>query len=118
MKDLILHYCKNLPFAVQVKAYEDPYEALRDPRIDAFSIDLMILDILLPGMNAYEFLENVQKRVGEENLPNIIAMTAIANHQLVIKLQQDFKSEFLQKPFKKQAFLDLVCRKIFNKKAA
>lgn len=107
MNDLLVHYCRGLPFSVDVKAYPDPLSALRDPRLDSNSIDLMLLDILLPDMNAYEFLENVKKRMGEK-FPKIIAVTAIANDQLVLKLKEDFKVLFLRKPFRKQDLLTLV----------
>ena len=107
MNDLLVHYCHGLPFSVDLKTYQDPLSALRDPRLDSHSIHLMLVDILLPDMNAYEFLENVKTRTGDD-FPKIIAITAIANDQLVFRLKQDFQVRFLRKPFKKQDLLDLV----------
>lgn len=117
MNELVVHYCKSLPFPVDIKSYQDPLSALRDPRLDQGSIDLMVVDMLLPEMNAYEFLENVRTRSGD-HFPSILAITAIANDQLILKLKETFGVKLLRKPFKKRDFLDAALEAITLQKAS
>jgi CheY-like chemotaxis protein len=117
MNDLVKHYCSKLSFPTEVISYKDPLDALRDPRFDKSSVDVMIVDILLPHMNAYEFLSNVKERTNGA-FPNVVAITAIANDQLIQQLKTDYRVRFLKKPFKKQDFLDVLAQVIQSDKAA
>ena len=105
MNDLVQLYCKSMDNSVNVTSFVSPMEALGST--DFTTVDLMIVDILMPNMNAMEFLENVRERSGDR-FPPVILITAIANDQLVQQIQEKFTISFLRKPFRKQAFLALA----------
>lgn len=105
MNDLVQLYCKSLDTPVKVESFVSPMDALG--AVDFTKIDLMIVDILMPSMNAFDFLKNVQERT-EDSFPPVIVMTAIANDQLVQQIQEAYQISFLRKPFRKQAFLAMA----------
>jgi CheY-like chemotaxis protein len=103
VNDLIKMYCKFLPFPVDIHGFLTPMEALAD--LEQVIPDLMIVDILLPEMNAYQFLKHAKERC-QGGLPPTLLITAIANDHLIQEIQEDFPVALLRKPFRKQVFLD------------
>ncbi|MCB0665345.1 MAG: response regulator transcription factor [Saprospiraceae bacterium] len=68
-------------------------------------IDLIILDIILPGMNGLEFARKV--RVSEHQTTPIIMLTALGTTENVVKGLDSGADDYLIKPFK---FKELLAR--------
>lgn len=68
-------------------------------------IDLIILDVILPGMNGLEFARKV--RVSEHQTTPIIMLTALGTTENVVKGLDSGADDYLIKPFK---FKELLAR--------
>ncbi len=68
-------------------------------------IDLILMDILLPGINGYEAIKQIRKF--RPNLP-IIAQTAFAMYGDREKAIEAGCNDYLAKPIKKQVLTDLI----------
>ena len=77
--------------AAQVRFYENIYQ-------------LVILDIMLPGINGYELLRDFRK---QNNTP-ILMMTAISDDENQIRAFDALADDYVTKPFKMQLLLKRV----------
>ncbi|HUT52801.1 MAG TPA: adenylate/guanylate cyclase domain-containing protein [bacterium] len=69
-------------------------------------IDLILLDVMMPGMNGYEVCKRVKRDLRNIFLP-IIMLTALDNMEAKIKGLEAGADDFLNKPFQK---IELVAR--------
>lgn len=67
------------------------------PILESEEIDLLLLDVELPGKNGFEILKEVKKKYPK--LP-IIMITAYGSQQTMLKARAGGVSEFITKPFK------------------
>jgi class 3 adenylate cyclase len=69
-------------------------------------IDLVLLDVMMPGMDGYEVCKRVKRDLRNTFLP-IILLTALKNMQAKIKGLEAGADDFLNKPFQK---IELIAR--------
>ena len=75
-------------------------------KLSGNQIDLILLDIMMPGMNGYEVCKKVKNDSGNASLP-IIMLTALDNMEAKIEGLEAGADDFLNKPFQK---IELVAR--------
>ncbi|NNM29458.1 MAG: response regulator, partial [Akkermansiaceae bacterium] len=71
-------------------------EAWGDPRRKA--PDVVVLDIMMPGIDGYEVLERVRRRRSAGNLPVIMA-TAMGESEDIVKALELGANDYVTKPF-------------------
>ena len=73
---------------------------------DGHSFDLILLDLMMPRLNGYEFIEQIGLRFPEHR-PHIIVFTA-AGKRGVDKIPQDSVCNSILKPFDLDTFIDII----------
>jgi len=77
-----------------VSTGEAALEALgQDP-----DIDLLVLDLMLPGMSGYDVIERLRARAEVSNLP-ILVLSALSNTAARVRGLRDGADDFMTKPF-------------------
>lgn len=75
--------------------------------IDQINPDLVISDIMMPGMDGYTFVRHIRKEKARESLPIIIMSTK--NKETMEDLFVSYGiSGYLQKPFEKEQLVALI----------
>ena len=101
MVDIVERFLNSAGFTNVVKAYngEEALEVLREEEID-----LVILDILMPGTNGYEVIE--QMRASEKTmLIPVIVVTALRAFEDRTKIIEIGADDFITKPYEKTELL-------------
>ncbi len=68
-------------------------------------VDLVLLDLMMPRLNGYEFIEQVQKRYPDR--PHIVVFTA-AGRRGVEKIPSHAVCNSILKPFDLDTFLEII----------
>jgi CheY-like chemotaxis protein len=68
--------------------------------------DLILLDLMMPRLNGYEFIERVRSDYPEQR-PHIIVFTA-AGKRGVEKIPADSVCNFILKPFDLEKFIEMI----------
>jgi len=76
-------------------------------KVDDFQPDLVILDVMMPGLTTEEILEQMKKK---KSKPKIILLTVVrfTPKKLDKLLEMDNIVDYINKPFDIDAFLDSV----------
>jgi CheY-like chemotaxis protein len=94
---------KRMKFEVELA--EDGAVGLEKLRHDP-SYDLILLDLMMPRVNGYEFIERVRREYPEAQ-PHIIVFTA-AGKRGVDKIPPDAICNSILKPFDLEKFLEMI----------
>ena len=89
----------------EVELAEDGAVGLEKLRRDG-SFDLVLLDLMMPRLNGYEFIEEVMKRYSGDR-PHIVVFTA-AGKRGVDKIPNDAVCNAILKPFDLDKFIDVI----------
>ena len=84
---------------------DGPQEALELCRQNDGEVDLMVTDIVMPGMSGVELAELLQDRLGEAK---VIYMSGYSGDVVFDKSQLDPSAAFLEKPFGPAKLLSMV----------
>jgi two-component system alkaline phosphatase synthesis response regulator PhoP len=101
--DIIQYFLEQEGF--KVKTASDPVEGLKVAQ--AGGVDLILLDIMMPGMDGYTVCDNLKKDSRTRDVP-VIMLTAKA---IILHTPKDFfygLYGFLAKPFSKQQLVRMV----------
>lgn len=101
--DIVKYFLEQEGFTV--KTAQDPFEGIKIAQEGG--IDLMILDIMMPGMDGYQVYEVLKNDTRTRELP-VIMLTARA---IIMHTPRDFfygLYGFLSKPFTKQQLVGTV----------
>jgi CheY-like chemotaxis protein len=101
--DIIKYFLEQEGYAV--KAVQDPREGLKVAREGG--VDLILLDIMMPGMDGYTVFDRLKKDPATQEIP-VIMLTAKA---IILHTPKDFfygLYGFLAKPFSKQQLVKVV----------
>lgn len=94
---------KRMKFEVALA--EDGLAGLEKLRQDG-KFDLILLDLMMPRLNGYEFIEHVAKEFPETR-PHIIVFTA-AGKRGVEKIPADSVCNSILKPFDLEKFIEMI----------
>ncbi len=75
---------------------ENGYEALE--KIAILKPDLILLDVMMPGMTGYEVCEEIRKDKKIAEIP-VIILTALNDHKSMLQALKSGADDFLSKPF-------------------
>lgn len=81
----------------EVVAVENGYEALKI--LDERAFDLVLLDVMMPGMNGYEVLESIKKTERWRHIP-VLMISALTEMDSVVRCIELGADDYLPKPFK------------------
>lgn len=90
----------------EVTLAEDGLAGLEKVRNDGH-FDLILLDLMMPRLNGYEFIERVGKEFPKETRPHIIVFTA-AGKRGVDKIPDGAVCNSILKPFDLEKFIELI----------
>jgi CheY-like chemotaxis protein len=95
---------KRMKFEVELA--EDGAVGLEKLRSSGGSYDLILLDLMMPRVNGYEFIEQIGRDYPDER-PHIIVFTA-AGKRGVEKIPADAVCNSILKPFDLEKFIDMI----------
>ena len=79
--------------------------------IDSRPFDLILLDVMMPGMDGYEVCRRVKSNPGKKHIP-IIFLTAKTETDDIVKGFEVGASDYITKPFKHQELLARVKKEV------
>ena len=82
------------PFGYEVEVAMDGYDALA--KLD-LGFDLVILDLMMPGMDGFEVARNIRKDPEAQDLPIIMA-TSLSSKENLIRALESGVNDFISKP--------------------
>tara|TARA_Y100001960_G_scaffold212142_1_gene221547 strand:- start:138 stop:815 length:678 start_codon:yes stop_codon:yes gene_type:complete len=106
IRDLLKNFLSENNFMISTAA--DATEALE--KLNSISFDLIIIDIMMPGMNGYELTKKIRK----STLVPLIHLTAMGETQNVIHGLELGADDYIGKPFEPKELL-LRIKNILNK---
>ncbi|MEY4140524.1 MAG: hypothetical protein RLZZ371_2706, partial [Pseudomonadota bacterium] len=95
-EEIVIRSCKRIlgDGMYAVDSAQDGQEALR--KVDETDYDLMILDIMMPGIDGLEVLQSVKER---HPGVDVIMMTGLSEIQTAVKAMKLGALDYLSKPF-------------------
>ena len=79
--------------------------ALATDRIREVSPDLVVLDLMLPGMSGLDILSNLRK---DDNRTRVLILTALADEEDVVRGLELGADDYMKKPFSPREFVARV----------
>jgi CheY-like chemotaxis protein len=102
IRALVAKIVERAGFSVDTAA--DGAEAVE--KIDRADYAVIVLDLMMPAMSGYEFVDVLQKRAGKK--PSVIVITAAAEASLTRQLDPSIVHSIVRKPFDINVLADLV----------
>lgn len=87
-----------------ITAY-DGQEALE--KINAEHPDLILLDVIMPGMDGFEVLQRVRSNLNTKDIP-VIMLTARVESEFIFKAEDLGSTDYLMKPIDINVLLGLI----------
>jgi CheY-like chemotaxis protein len=91
----------------EVLACSHPEEGIETCRLHRGRIDLLLTDVVMPGMNGKEMANQIAKVLPELR---VVFMSGYTEHVLLQDGQLDARIEYLQKPFSLQTLRQRLTR--------
>jgi DNA-binding NtrC family response regulator len=106
-EEIVIRSCRRIlgDSMYVVDSTHDGQDALR--KLDETEYDLMILDIMMPGMDGLEVLQSVKERHPDVD---VIMMTGLSEIQTAVKAMKLGAFDYLSKPFDPDEFKLVVDR--------
>jgi|WetSurMetagenome_2_1015567.scaffolds.fasta_scaffold924489_1 PleD family two-component response regulator len=79
------------------------------------SIDLIILDIVMPGIDGYQLSKKIKETPEWKEIP-IVFLSSLSDTQDIVKSFEEGGVDFISKPFIKEEFLARINKRIEIKK--
>lgn len=93
----------------EVETYIDPQTAVND--IKNNTIDLVMLDVMMPTLNGFEVLKMIKER---SPITKVILMTAYSTQNKIDKSEQLQADGYLEKPFTNLKDIDDTISRLLN----
>lgn len=93
-RDLLSRYIKRLN--LDVKSAENGVQALQ--MVASQSFDLILLDVMMPGLNGYQVLKRLKSEKAWRDIP-VIMISALKDMEGVVKCIEIGADDYLPKPF-------------------
>ncbi|HET53975.1 MAG TPA: hybrid sensor histidine kinase/response regulator [Ignavibacteria bacterium] len=97
----------------QVESAENGISAIQ--KIDLFFPDVIVSDVMMPGMDGYELVKYIQQNPLTSSIP-IILLTARADTQDVRRGMQYGADDYITKPFRAQDLINAVTTRLAKQK--
>ncbi len=94
IRDLVIYNLQKNGFSVT--SADNANDALI--MLDDIKVDIILLDLMLPGLKGMQFLDIVRNREGIKNIPVIIISAKNAEHDIITALEHG-ADDYLPKPF-------------------
>jgi response regulator RpfG family c-di-GMP phosphodiesterase len=94
-----------IPFGYKVKKAYNGIEALR--KVKEEKVDLILLDVMMPGMDGYEVCKKLKSNENTRNIP-VVMLTALRGTEEKVKGINAGAEDFISKPFNKTETLARV----------
>lgn len=104
VRDFVLAVLEDLEYEIEIEIATDGYMA--GNKVIKFRPDLIILDIMLPGLNGFEICKNVRKELGDK--VKILAMTGYYSEKNREKIMEAGADAFMRKPMLLDEFTKVV----------
>lgn len=98
----------------EVETASNGIEALE--KVDSFNPELILLDVMMPGMDGFEVLDRVKAKPGHANTP-VIMLTAKDQSSDVLKGYQSGATSYLVKPFNLDELVETINQTLDRSKA-
>jgi CheY-like chemotaxis protein len=85
----------------------DPAEAIQESRQRCGEIDLLLTDVVMPGMNGWDMAKRIREIIPDLR---VVFMSGYTEHTLTSNGEIDPQCEYLQKPFSLAALTRKVAR--------
>lgn len=102
IRALVAKIVERAGFSVDVAA--DGQDAVE--KVEKTDYAVIVLDLMMPAMSGYEFVEFLQQRGGKR--PSVIVITAAAEASLTRQLDPTVVHSIVRKPFDINVLADLV----------
>jgi len=89
----------------QVETASNGVEALE--KVDSFNPELILLDVMMPGMDGFEVLDKLKEKPGHHETP-VIMLTAKDQSSDVLKGYQSGATSYLVKPFNLDELVETI----------
>jgi len=103
-RELIVNYLESAGFK-NLEVAKDGADALT--KIDSFLPDIMILDLMMPGMDGVQVIKALRKNVKTRHLP-IIVQTALSEPEQRIEAWQSGANDVITKPIHRLELLSRI----------
>ncbi len=110
--DIVIGILKKQNYNI-IPAYSGP-EALE--KMSSVSIDLVLLDVMMPKMNGFEVCQKLREDVNYKDIP-IIFLSALGDSDDIVKGFTLGGNDYVSKPFRKEELMLRVKNYIELKKA-
>lgn len=75
------------------------------PTLEGFQPDVMVLDVMMPGMNGFEVLQKIRAQPGTRDLP-VLMLTAVSDKRGVMVAAKLGVSGYVVKPFAPKSLIE------------
>lgn len=86
-------------------------------KVDSFNPELILLDVMMPGMDGFEVLDKVKEKPGHADTP-VIMLTAKDQSSDVLKGYQSGATSYLVKPFNLDELVETINQTLERSKSA
>lgn len=94
VRDFVLAVIEDIEYLVEVKVATDGYTA--GNKVVKFRPDLVILDIMLPGLNGFEICRQIREELGKK--VKVLAITGYYSEENKRKILEAGADAFMRKP--------------------
>ncbi len=102
--EFITAVLKDFEFDIKMDIAEDGFSA--GSKIHSFGPDLVILDIMLPGISGFDVCSQIRKELGDEI--KVLAMTGYYKEENRQKILQAGADDFIRKPLVLKEFKEKI----------
>ncbi|MDR1362771.1 MAG: response regulator [Spirochaetaceae bacterium] len=100
--NLISNFLEN-----RYEVYPAKTTAIAVSRLNTIKFDLILLDILMPGISGIEFFEYIQTQNWYDKVP-VIFVTSESEFKIVLKAVKLGAAGYIKKPIEKKALLEKI----------
>jgi signal transduction histidine kinase/DNA-binding response OmpR family regulator len=97
----------------RVHTAQDGHAALE--RLAQGGIDLVLSDIVMPGMSGYELCSEIKRRTGEAEPPPIVLLTSLADPTDIVRGLECGADNYITKPYDEEHLLNRIRHVLENR---
>lgn len=90
-----------------LKLYSNPAEALQQLKENPSDADIILLDIMMPGLDGISFLKELKANAGIKNIP-VVMQSGVADMNQIDQSLSLGAVDFIRKPFTKEVLITAI----------